>query len=79
MTDRPVVSAPTDETARERCGSTTDVAGHPVRCKLAEGHGDEHAGWIDIEGDPYMYRVTWWPTARREARGDGRPSVGAGT
>jgi len=75
MRDRPVVSAPTDETARVR---------RLFRC----AHAHE---WEMLHGDarrcPTCGTITFEATnvaaiaalARREGRDDGRPSVGAGT
>lgn len=84
MRDRPVVSAPTDATAREfLCWLLRD---EPRVETLDENRVRVHSY---VEGETYwrvsgtdlyaLLEARRFILARREARDDGRPSVGAGT
>lgn len=77
MTGRPVVSAPTDETARVARSLTVKPGDYHDVCPLCGIHR-QNAGFLkETCGDGYLKPDCF--VARREARDDGRPSVGAGT
>jgi hypothetical protein len=87
MRDRPVVSAPTDETARaEVVIKATRHKGETwtVRVTFPDGSWAHHRGVVDFGyAGEIAERAVWKAedmiAARREARDDGGPSVGAGT
>lgn len=55
-----------------RCDSSISAADCLVCCDREYGHGGAHHGRVDLEGDLYVYEVSWWPklAVKREGSDD---------
>lgn len=47
------------------CDSVSEASGHVVQCEREFAHGGAHTATLDIDGDPYVYRLSWWPTQQK--------------